>query len=102
MEDLIEKDGDWANTTFGLRSAGASVYHIGIFKKWFRQHRPELRRVRNAEVPLWQAPPKKWAPLKVQRQTSCTVVLGREAKKEKTTIVVQGPSVSPRAGPGVR
>ena len=45
LEDLIEKDGDWANTTFGLRSAGASVYHIGIFKRWFHQNRPELRRL---------------------------------------------------------
>ena len=68
----------------------ASVYHINIFKQWFRQHQPELRRMRNAEVPLWQAAPKKWTPLQVQHQTSYTVVGGREAKKEKTTIVVQG------------
>ena len=35
LEDLIEKDGDWVNTFYGFRSAGASVYHIDIFKKWF-------------------------------------------------------------------
>ena len=47
--------------------------------------------MRHVEVPLWQTAPKKWAPLKVQRQTSYTVVGGREAKKEKNTTVVQGP-----------
>ena len=70
---------------------GATPYQDEVFRKWIRRHRPELHRMRNTAVPLWQSAPKKWAPLKAQQQTTCTVVGGREAKKEKTTVVVQGP-----------
>ena len=46
--------------------------------------------MRNMEAPLWQTTPKEWTPLKVLPQTSSTVVGGRDAKKEKSAVVVQG------------
>ena len=91
LEDLIDKGGDSANTTYGFQCSGALPYQVEVFRKWIRKHRPELRRMRNTAVPLWESAPKKWAPLKARRQTTYTVVGGREAKKEKTTAVVQGP-----------
>ena len=90
LEDLVEKDGDPANTHYGFRSAGATAYRINIFRTWHRRHVLELRRMRNMEAPLWQTAPKKWAPLRVQPETSRTPVGGREAKKEKMATVVQG------------
>ena len=91
LEDLVEKDGDATNTTYGFRNMGASPYLAEVFRKWIRRHRPELRRMRNTAVPLWQSAPKKWAPVRAKQQTTYSVVGGREAKKQKTTVMVQGP-----------
>ena len=90
LEDLVAKDGDWANTAYGFKRAGASDYHINIFRTWHGQHKTELRHMRVMAAPSWQTAPKKWKPLAVQPKTFYTVVGGREAKKEKTAVVVQG------------
>ena len=46
--------------------------------------------MQNAEPPLWQTAPREWKPIRVLPHASSSVVGGREAKKEKTAIVVQG------------
>ena len=41
LEDLVARDGDWANSKYGFYRAGASVYLLDIFRKWHKKYRAD-------------------------------------------------------------
>ena len=75
---------------YGGQHIQAREYVLGIFRTLHKRHKTELQQMRNEEPPLWQTAPREWKPIKVLPHASSTVVRGKEARKEKTTTVVQG------------
>ena len=90
LENLVSADRGWARNKFDMRGKGASKYLINMFSSWFIKHATELFRLRAKHPTEWQEAPDQWRSLRIHPKTSMTVIGGREAKQEKTKVVVQG------------
>ena len=90
LEDLVSADRGWARNKFDMQGRGASKYLIGVSTSWYNRHPDELFRLRAKHPPEWQEAPEQWQPLRIHPKTSMTVIGGREAKQQKTKVIVQG------------